>query len=1066
MTHVVGEKTLRVLALRPSRAGAPLEASGIPTKTCRSVEELCTEIRRGAGAVVVDEEALHSEAVEELKRELSAAPAWSELPVIVLMSPAADEARCANIARGLGPQAHVTFLPPGPQWALLSAVRTTLRYRQRQYDYGDRTPEQAFQAGEEFHRRILESSTDCIKTLDLQGRILTMNRRGQELMEIEDLRPYVGKPMPEFFAESHREAVRAAIAQAAAGQVGKTQAYCPSACGTPRWWDEMITPILGPDGRPERLLAISRDITQTKMAEQALRESELKFRLLAEASRVMVGIVRDRRFLYANPFLCENSGYTREELLAIDIAELIHPEFRELVLDRARRRLAGEEAPANYEYLMLTKSGQARWVEIAPVRIEYRGAPAIIGTAVDVTERKAAEEAVRQNAERFRAFFENATVGAAQVDMSGRFIAANDYMCRITGYSREELLQLSPRDLTHPEEREADWDAYLRMRGGEMHTYRGQKRYIRKDGRVIWVEVTAGRMHDATGRPVGTAGIIQDITHRKHAEQEIRHHADGLRLLARTATQLLVTSDPLAELPGILDAVAAHLQAEVYLCYLLTEGQRHLKMHCARGLDDETRRAIDLVELGQTVCATAAQRRTSIVIQNVQADDNPKAALLRTLDLQAYACYPLVGDRLWGSISLGTRSRTSFSQDELDVVRAVADQAVLALTRQRLDAELKRRAEELDAANRAKDHFLAVLSHELRTPLTPVLATASMLAADVNLSPALREGLDVIRRNTQMEARLIDDLLDMTRIARGQVELDRRPVELRTILERALEVCRPDLEARRLQLSLDLDQTRTVHGDARRLEQVFWNLLNNAVKFTPPGGKLAVRCRAENSYVVAEVADTGTGIEPADQQRIFDAFEQAEHTHRRQFGGLGLGLAICKALVEMHGGTITATSPGKGHGSTFTVRLPVAEQPAVQAGAPPSAAPRPAPAGSLQILLVEDHPDTVKIVTWLLQSIGHTVQTAGDIRTGLERLGQQKFDLLISDLGLPDGSGVDLVSEMRRRGYELPAIALTGYGQQEDIQRTRAAGFSKHLTKPVELEQLEEAISQQFASQR
>ena len=653
------------------------------------------------------------------------------------------------------------------------------------------------------------------------------------------------------------------------------------------------------------------------MAEQALRESELKFRLLAEASRVMVGIVRDRRFLYANRSCAKTAGI-REELLAIDIAELIHPEFRELVLDRAAR-LAGEEAPANYEYLMLTKSGQARWVEIAPVRIEYRGAPAIIGTAVDVTERKAAEEAVRQNAERFRAFFENATVGAAQVDMSGRFIAANDYMCRITGYSREELLQLSPRDLTHPEEREADWDAYLRMRGGEMHTYRGQKRYIRKDGRVIWVEVTAGRMHDATGRPVGTAGIIQDITHRKHAEQEIRHHADGLRLLARTATQLLVTSDPLAELPGILDAVAAHLQAEVYLCYLLTEGQRHLKMHCARGLDDETRRAIDLVELGQTVCATAAQRRTSIVIQNVQADDNPKAALLRTLDLQAYACYPLVGDRLWGSISLGTRSRTSFSQDELDVVRAVADQAVLALTRQRLDAELKRRAEELDAANRAKDHFLAVLSHELRTPLTPVLATASMLAADVNLSPALREGLDVIRRNTQMEARLIDDLLDMTRIARGQVELDRRPVELRTILERALEVCRPDLEARRLQLSLDLDQTRTVHGDARRLEQVFWNLLNNAVKFTPPGGKLAVRCRAENSYVVAEVADTGTGIEPADQQRIFDAFEQAEHTHRRQFGGLGLGLAICKALVEMHGGTITATSPGKGHGSTFTV---------------------------------------------------------------------------------------------------------------------------------------------------
>jgi PAS domain S-box-containing protein len=925
--------------------------------------------------------------------------------------------------------------------------------------------EQALRASEEFLRRMLESSADCIKVLDLQGRLLSMNTTGQTLMEIEDLNPYIGRPFADFFSpEAVRAAASKAVTAAAAGGIGKFQAYCPSIHGTPRWWDELVTPIRGPDGRPERLLAISRDITRHKRAEEALRESEEKFRVLAEASRVMIAIVRDRRFLYVNPFLAESSGYTREELLSIDIAELIHPDYRAAVLDRAQRRLAGESMPASYEYLMLTKSGQSRWVEIAPVRIDYRGAPAIIGTAVDITDWKTAAEASRQSEERFRAFFERATVGAAQVDMNGRFAVINDRMCQITGFSREELVRLSPRDITHPDDRDLDWEEYLRMRRGEIPRYKGQKRYVRKDGEIIWVEVTAGLMHDAAGRPVGTAGIIQDITQRKQAEAEVQHQAEGLRVLSETATRLLMANDPRAELPGILEQVAAHLGADVYVCYLVTEDRRRLKLHCSRGLDEESRSALEVVEFGQTVCATAAQTGQRIVINDMQAEDSPKTALLRSMGVQAYACYPLVGEQVLGVISMAARRRACFPPEDLGVVRAVADQVVMALIRERLNAELKRRAEELDAANRAKDHFLAVLSHELRTPLTPVLAMASMLASDSRLSADLRDDMEVIRRNTQMEARLIDDLLDMTRIARGQVELDRRPVELQSILKRAVEVCRPEIETHHLSLELNLAGPFVVYADTTRLEQVFWNLLNNAIKFSPTGGRLAIRCRPEDGDAVTEIVDNGVGIEAEALQRIFNAFEQAEQSHRRQFGGLGLGLAISKALVEMHGGKITAASEGKGRGATFIVRLPVAARAA--SGVPPPAADAGArrEAGAamergLRILLVEDHADTVKILTWLLKSAGHLVETAGDIRTALERIGHEEFDLLISDLGLPDGSGVDLMRELRLRGYKLPGIALTGYGQQEDVQRTRQVGFDRHLTKPIELEQLERAIA-------
>jgi PAS domain S-box-containing protein len=378
--------------------------------------------------------------------------------------------------------------------------------------------------------------------------------------------------------------------------------------------------------------------------------------------------------------------------------------------------------------------------------------------------------------------------------------------------------------------------------------------------------------------------------------------------------------------------------------------------------------------------------------------------------------------------------------------------------RKATEEDLARAKAAAEEASRSKDHFLAVLSHELRTPLTPVLTALSLLQRHQELPEAARGYLAVIRRNVELESRLIDDLLDVSRIERGKVELDRRPVPLCEIIERAVEVCRADIDARRLHFGVDLGpRPYIVEADSARLQQVLWNLLKNAVKFTPPGGCVGVRCWPEHGQVVLQVQDSGIGIDPAASERIFEAFNQGERSITREFGGLGLGLAIAKALVEMHGGTVEASSQGLHQGATFTVRLPLlAWGPGATTGtrAPASRAARRAGRPGRRVLLVEDHGDAVTTLVDILELHGHRVETAGDVDTALEIAERQTFDVLVSDLGLPDRSGLDLVRALRARGHRMPAIAISGYGQERDIEHSRSAGFTAHLVKPFDPDRL------------
>jgi signal transduction histidine kinase len=420
------------------------------------------------------------------------------------------------------------------------------------------------------------------------------------------------------------------------------------------------------------------------------------------------------------------------------------------------------------------------------------------------------------------------------------------------------------------------------------------------------------------------------------------------------------------------------------------------------------------------------------------------------------------------------------AEERLQKAKAEADQA-------REVAESQRRAAE--AANHAKDQFLAVLSHELRTPLSPVLSTVQAMENEP-LPEGVRESIDMIRRNVELEARLIDDLLDLTRISKGKLELHLQTVGAHETLSTALDICRSDILDKGLRLEASFDAERFyVRADSARLHQVFWNLIKNAVKFTPEGGTIFITTRNEetgargqesgvgnlasdgeasltpdsrpltpDSQLIVEVRDTGIGIEPHVLPRIFDAFEQGERSITRNFGGLGLGLAISKALIDMQGGQLAAESAGRGLGAAFSVRLGVVQPPVARDGK--GSPDRDALARSdIRILLVDDHLDTALAMRKLLERLGYRISIANTLAEALASYDSEPVDLVISDIGLPDGSGLELIRQLKAK-RPVTGIALSGFGMEDDVRKSKEAGFYEHLTKPVNFQRLHAVIRQ------
>ena len=380
--------------------------------------------------------------------------------------------------------------------------------------------------------------------------------------------------------------------------------------------------------------------------------------------------------------------------------------------------------------------------------------------------------------------------------------------------------------------------------------------------------------------------------------------------------------------------------------------------------------------------------------------------------------------------------------------------------------------QELIGANAAKDQFLALLSHELRNPLSPVIAMVGELEASAGEKPEVRRALEVIRRNVELEARLIDDLLDVTRISKGKLQLSLETASVHEILQRSYEICREEIAAKDLKIEFRLRAERAyVESDPARLQQVFWNLIKNSVKFTAAKGRIVIETlNPTPDKIEIRTTDTGIGIEPEQMERIFNAFEQGQSSITRRFGGLGLGLAISKAMVQAHGGTIKAESGGKNRGATFIVTLTTVAAPAAiatpQPKTPEKAAAKAAAtkATGPLILMVDDHVDTCIGMKMMLERRGYRVTIAHTADEAVEKTEQEEFDLVISDIGLPDRSGYELMQELSTT-KNLRGIALSGFGMENDVSRARASGFSEHLTKPINFDRLDEAIQMLLAEE-
>ncbi|MEA5570888.1 CHASE domain-containing protein [Calothrix sp. UHCC 0171] len=539
-----------------------------------------------------------------------------------------------------------------------------------------------------------------------------------------------------------------------------------------------------------------------------------------------------------------------------------------------------------------------------------------------------------------------------------------------------------------------------------------------------------------------------------------------LSFLYEMSSNLLVQAQPKEFISSIFNQLSEQLQLEIYFNYLLenTRENNHqrLRLHAYAGISEDSAKKIEWLEVGEALCGTVAQQKKQIIVERIQESTDNKADLVKNLGVTAYACYPLLsGQQLIGTLTFCTRSRTCFQSDELALLQIVADLVATALERDRLMRQLQEHTEELQQANRIKDEFLATLSHELRTPLNAILGWVQLLQTRKLDDTKIARALETIDRNSRLLGQLVEDILDVSRIISGKFRLNVEEVNVKSVVMSAIDTIQPAVDAKQIQITTQLQPDALIWGDANRLQQVIWNLISNAIKFTPKDGQVKISLEKISSQIQIQIADTGQGIKPEFLPYVFDRFRQADGSSTRSFGGLGLGLAIVRHIVELHGGTVSATSPGEGKGATFTVELPVlATRQKIFNSTPQAIITHEVSTKSqrildgLKIILVEDENDARELIATVLEEAGAEVILAANVAQALHTLQQSKPDILISDIGMPQEDGYMLIRKVRalssEQGGKTPALALTAFAGEEDKNQALNAGFQGHLAKPVE----------------
>ncbi len=658
-----------------------------------------------------------------------------------------------------------------------------------------------------------------------------------------------------------------------------------------------------------------------------------------------------------------------------------------------------------------------------------------------ITERSCAERKLRENDERIRLAARVSGFGIHDYEVAADRCTWSPELFALTGVPRDALIRLETAiSLIHPEDRERVIRAMqATLAPGGTGEFSDEFRVCRADtGETRWFYNRSQTVFDGSNGeriPVRNTGIVIDITGRKLAEEVLRESEAKAKARAD-------------ELSAVMEAVPA--------ITFLAHDPSCRSMSCSQA----TRQFLRLPEgVSSSKSAPDGEKPTHFQVikdgRELVPEELPvQMAAATGRDVRDFALTIMFND--------GT-ARDLFGDavplfDESGNVRGAVGAFMDTTDRNRAEEALIEARKVAEAANQNKDRFLAVLSHELRTPLMPMLMVSAALEHDSDLRPAVREQLAMIKRNIQLMTKLIDDLLDLSRITSGKVELDIESVDLNQTVRDVSESYRLQIQEKSIRFETELhDVPSLITADSARLQQVLRNLLQNAVKFTPEKGAIRVTTvlQAGGRWEL-RVQDTGVGISAEALPHIFDAFEQGGVKVTRQYGGLGLGLSICKALVELHGGSIRAESAGPTRGSTFIIELP-GQAPDTAQKAPVSAAAQSGKRPPLRVLLVEDHLDTAQTISHLLRSAGFTVTTASDLASASATVEGEPFDVVICDLGLPDGDGYELMRRIRAI-RSVPGIAMSGYAMSEDRQRSQEAGFSEHLVKPIDILQLIAAL--------
>ncbi|ATB29628.1 sensor protein [Melittangium boletus DSM 14713] len=854
----------------------------------------------------------------------------------------------------------------------------------------------------------------------------------------------------------------------------------------------------------EGLVVFTRDVTERRLVENervrllsaehvartAIDGERARFQEMLMLAPTAVSITRgpEHRFVFSN--LLHRRFYGNRELVGLPVREALPELAGQGVFEVMDRVYASGCTYVGRERLVkVPREGGGReemFFDIAyhPQRDSAERVEGVAIFAYDVTDlvrsRRTAEALASDlghSEARFRSLVAAMTDITWASPPSGEFIEDQPTWRAFTGQTREELLGWGWLDAVHPEDRERvarTWGEALaactpfeqeyRLRGADgayRHMFARAVPVVEKDGSVReWV------------------GALRDVTRKRLAETELerllareQRHAAQLQGLASAALVISEADSIEHMLKAITEQAREVIGAHQAITSLVLEGDWAMARGAVSVSDKYASwRDWDVRLDGSGIHSWVCRLNLPMRLSQHELESHPawrgfnRHTTPRAPPLRGWLGAPLVGrdGRNMGLIQLTDRNEGDFSPEDEAILVQLARMASVAIENTRLMAEAQ-------AANRAKDEFLAVMSHELRTPLTAVLGWTQMLRGRQGDARALEKGLGVIERNARALAQLIEDVLDVSRIITGKLTLHKKGVEWVGVVQAAVEVVRAHAEQKGVSLSLEVavggNGSAVLVGDPSRLQQVCWNLLVNAVKFTPSGGQVRVRVARGEREVLLQVTDTGKGIRSEFLPHLFERFWQADGSATREHGGLGLGLAIVHHLVGLHGGDVRAESAGEGRGATFTVTLPVpAVLPEVHAEALPGAEAAPGvKLDGVQVLLVEDSPDARELIALMLRERGARVRTANTASEAMDRLQESMPDVLVSDIGLPGEDGHALLRRVRAwaeaRDQWVPAIALTAYAGAEDARRAYRAGFQVHMAKPLEPVALLEAVA-------